>query len=90
MTERWRTCLGYVNNGLGWLLSRFYIEKAFSQAGKELGDQIIADIKEQFISRLDSLDWMDDEVKKLAADKVHAIVQKIGYPTKVGFLPFIT
>ncbi|KAH8907243.1 zincin [Coniochaeta sp. PMI_546] len=82
VTDRWRTCLSHVDNGLGWILSRFYVEKAFSAAAKDLGDQIVSDIKEQFISRLADLDWMDDEVKKLAADKVNAIIQKIGYPTK--------
>lgn len=57
------------------------MEKAFSAQAKELGDQIVSDIKQQFISRLTDLDWMDEEVKKLAADKVNAIIQKIGYPT---------
>jgi endothelin-converting enzyme len=85
--ERWRTCLGHVDAGLGWILSRFYVEKAFSAAAKDLGDQIVSDIKQQFISRLADLDWMDEEVKKLAADKVNAIIQKIGYPTKVGCMP---
>lgn len=42
----------------------------------------MSDIKEQFISKIDTLDWMDQEVKKLAVDKVNAIVQKIGYPTQ--------
>ncbi|KAB5582760.1 hypothetical protein GE09DRAFT_1076327 [Coniochaeta sp. 2T2.1] len=79
--DRWRTCLGHVDGGLGWILSRFYVEKAFSADAKDLGDTIVSDIKEQFISRLADLEWMDDEVKKLAADKVKAIIQKIGYPT---------
>lgn len=81
VTDRWRTCVSHVDEGLGWVLSRFYVEKAFSAKAKDLGDQIVSDIKEQFISRIDSLDWMDKEVKKLASDKVNAIIQKIGYPT---------
>lgn len=72
-----------MDDGLGWILSRFFVEKAFSSEAKDLGDQIVFDIKQQFISRLADLDWMDEEVKKLAADKVNAIIQKIGYPTKV-------
>lgn len=63
-------------------MSRFYIEAAFSEAAKKYGDQIIMDIKQQFTTRLSDLDWMDDSVKKLAANKVHNIDQKIGYPTK--------
>ncbi|KAK1772594.1 zincin [Phialemonium atrogriseum] len=78
--ERWRTCISHVNGALGWTLSRFYVEAAFSAKAKDLGNQIVSDIKEQFTARIKTLDWMDDEVKKLAIDKVNAIVQKIGYP----------
>ncbi|KAJ2990571.1 hypothetical protein NUW58_g2883 [Xylaria curta] len=81
-SERWKTCLNYVDGTIGWILSRFYIEAAFSEAAKKYGDQIILDIKQQFTTRLGDLDWMDDSVKKLATNKVHNIDQKIGYPTK--------
>ncbi|KAI0427848.1 peptidase family M13 [Xylaria sp. FL1042] len=81
-SERWKTCLSYVDGTLGWILSRFYIEATFSEAAKDYGDQIILDIKQQFTTRLSELDWMDDSVKKLATNKVHNIDQKIGYPTK--------
>ncbi|KAL7623935.1 hypothetical protein AAE478_005492 [Parahypoxylon ruwenzoriense] len=79
--ERWKTCVGYVDSTLGWMLSRFYIEAAFSDDAKKYGDQIITDIKQQFISRLNGLTWMDDSVKKLAVNKVNNIDQKIGFPT---------
>ena len=81
--ERWRTCVGHVDNGLGWILSRFFVEKAFSEKAKELGDQIVSDIKEMFIEKLKITTWMDKNVIELAIEKVHKIVQKIGYPTKV-------
>ncbi|KAI0441282.1 peptidase family M13 [Xylaria telfairii] len=81
-SERWKTCLSYVDGTLGWILSRFYIEATFSEAAKKYGDQIILDIKQQFTTKLGDLDWMDESVKKLAANKVHNIDQKIGYPTK--------
>ncbi|KAF2840791.1 endothelin-converting enzyme [Patellaria atrata CBS 101060] len=80
--ERWRTCVGHVDNGLGWILSRFFVEKAFSAKAKEFGDQIVSDIKAQFIETLKRTEWMEDEVVELAISKVHNIVQKIGYPTK--------
>ncbi|KAF2970462.1 hypothetical protein GQX73_g3160 [Xylaria multiplex] len=81
-SERWKTCLSYVDGTIGWILSRFYIEATFSEAAKNYGDQIILDIKQQFTTRLGDLEWMDDSVKKLATNKVHNIDQKIGYPTK--------
>jgi endothelin-converting enzyme len=80
--ERWRTCVKHVDNGLGWILSRVYIENAFSEAAKNFGDMIVSDIKSQFIKKLDASEWMTGDVRELAINKVHNIVQKIGYPTK--------
>lgn len=82
-SERWRTCVGHVDDGLGWILSRFFVEKAFSAKAKDFGDQIVSDIKEMFIQKLKVSSWMDKSVIDLAIEKVHKIVQKIGYPTKV-------
>ncbi|EYE94245.1 M13 family metallopeptidase [Aspergillus ruber CBS 135680] len=80
--ERWRKCINVLDGGLPWSLSRFYVLDSFSRASKELGDQIISDIKERFVFTLDQSSWMSPEVKKLGIQKVGNIVQKIGYPTK--------
>ena len=80
--ERWRFCVRDANRGLGWILSKFFVEKAFSKEAKQFGDTIVSDIKDEFISKLDSADWMSPEVRELGIEKVHNIVQKIGYPTK--------
>ncbi|KAH7087462.1 hypothetical protein FB567DRAFT_442117 [Paraphoma chrysanthemicola] len=79
--ERWRTCVGHVDDGLGWILSRFFVEKAFSAEAKQFGDTIIKDIKTEFAKKLKAADWMDDDTTAKAVEKVHNIVQKIGYPT---------
>ncbi|PBP18292.1 Metalloproteases (zincins), catalytic [Diplocarpon rosae] len=80
--DRWRTCVDHVDDGLGWILSRFFVEKAFSEKAKMFGDQIVSDIKDTFIEKLKRTEWMDKSVVDLAIEKVHKIVQKIGYPTK--------
>ncbi|PSR81949.1 endothelin-converting enzyme 1 [Coniella lustricola] len=80
--ERWRTCVGVVDSDLPWILSRFFVESAFSKEAKDLGDQIIHDIKDEFIVKLNHSEWMTKNVRQLAIDKVNLIRQKIGYPTK--------
>ncbi|KAI8165535.1 Endothelin-converting enzyme 1 [Colletotrichum sp. SAR 10_70] len=80
--ERWRTCVGQVDDGVGWILSRFFVEKAFSEKAKKFGDTIITDIKTEFAKKLKATKWMDKETTKKAINKVHNIIQKIGYPTK--------
>jgi len=80
--DRWRTCVSHIDDGLGWILSRFFIEKAFSAKAKEFGDLIVSDIKDEFVEKLKATEWMDDSVIQLAINKVHNIMQKIGYPTE--------
>ncbi|KAB8212336.1 hypothetical protein BDV34DRAFT_231853 [Aspergillus parasiticus] len=80
--ERWRKCIRSLDDNLGWTLSRFYVLDSFSEASKELGDQIVSDIKERFVYTLRQTSWMPSEVRDLAIKKVGNIVQKIGYPTK--------
>lgn len=81
--ERWRTCVSHVDDGLGWILSRFFVERAFSADAKDFGNQIVSDIKDMFIEKLKATTWMDSSVIDLGIEKVHRIVQKIGYPSKV-------
>ncbi|THC88222.1 hypothetical protein EYZ11_012331 [Aspergillus tanneri] len=80
--DRWRKCIATLDEDLGWILSRFYVLDAFSEASKNLGDQIVSDIKERFMFTLHQTDWMSPEVRKLGIQKVENIVQKIGYPSK--------
>ncbi|OGE58017.1 hypothetical protein PENARI_c001G11077 [Penicillium arizonense] len=80
--ERWRKCLGRLDEGLGWSLSRFYVLDSFPEASKKLGDQIVSDIKERFVFTLDQTSWMSGDVRKLGIQKVENIIQKIGFPTK--------
>ncbi|KIH92144.1 endothelin-converting enzyme [Sporothrix brasiliensis 5110] len=78
--ERWRTCVSHAGGTLGWILSRFFVEASFSAAAKGFGNRIISDIKAAYLQNFDSLAWMDDETRKVAAEKVHNIDQKVGYP----------
>lgn len=71
--ERWRTCIKFTDGGLGWILSKFFVEKAFSQEAKEFGDRIVSDIKVQFIKKLSHVDWMTKDVKDLGIEKVHNV-----------------
>ncbi|KAL1601682.1 hypothetical protein SLS60_006597 [Paraconiothyrium brasiliense] len=80
--ERWRRCVGHIDDGLGWFLSRFFVEKAFSAEAKTFGDTIINDIKAEFAKKLKAAKWVDNATTKKGIDKVHNIVQKIGYPTQ--------
>ena len=67
--ERWRTCVKVADNGLGWILSKFFVDKAFSESARNFGDQIVSDIKIQFIEKLKKAEWMTKEVRELGIEK---------------------
>ena len=71
--ERWRTCIKFTDGGLGWILSKFFVEKAFSAESKDFGDRIVSDIKTQFISKLKDAEWMTEDVRELGIEKVHNV-----------------
>ena len=54
---------------LGWILSKFFIEKAFSAEAKDFGDRIVSDIKSQFVKKLKEAKWMSKDVRKLGIEK---------------------
>ena len=78
--ERWRTCIRSCDNTMGWSLSKFYVDKAFSPGDKDFGEQIIDDIRDSFVVLLREAQWMEPEVRQIAEKKVAAIDKKIGYP----------
>lgn len=82
-TERWRTCIDHVDAGLGWILSRFFLEGRFSAEDRALGIGIIEDIKKVYADTFRGLAWMEDAVRKEALRKLELMDLKIGYPLEV-------
>ena len=79
---RWKTCVGMVDNELGEALGQEFVARAFSPELKERTLHMTKQIEQAMADDIQSLDWMDDETKARALDKLHAIVNKIGYPDR--------
>ncbi|KAK0628775.1 hypothetical protein B0T17DRAFT_614650 [Bombardia bombarda] len=85
LNNRWDTCLKHLEEiGLGWILSRYFVGNSFSSREKKMGNEIIADVRRAYVEKFTALDWMEDEVKEEAIDKVNFMAQKIGYPSQVA------
>lgn len=54
---------------VGWILSKFFIESAFSEEAKVFGDRIVSDIKAQFVKKLQKTDWMSEDVRQKGIEK---------------------
>ncbi|KAB5574674.1 hypothetical protein PHYPO_G00211730 [Pangasianodon hypophthalmus] len=79
----WRQCAVYVNNNMENAVGRLYVEEAFAGDSKDMMDEMIAGIREVFVSNLQDLAWMDDETKKAAEEKARAIRERIGFSENI-------
>lgn len=78
--DRSGLCLTSLNEHLGFLSGRFFVQEAFSPEAKATAESIIADIISAFKSRLPELAWLDPKTRRKAEQKADAVSIKVGYP----------
>lgn len=72
--------LGSVNGMIGEAVGKLYVDQKFPKEAKEKAEVMIDDIIEAFKSRINNLDWMGEDTKVKAVDKLNKFTVKIGYP----------
>jgi len=82
LPPRWKRCVRLVDGSLGEALGRVYVEKTFSPEAKQQTVQMTREIEAAMGDEIRNLPWMGPETKQHAQEKLHAIVNKIGYPDK--------
>ncbi len=82
MQPRWKRVLGTTSRGLGEALGQLYVEKHFPQESKDRMLVLVENLRLAFADRISKLDWMTDETKEKALEKLNRITVKVGYPDK--------
>lgn len=80
MRERWRRVLGVTNRALGDAIGQKFSEKHFPPEAKERMINLVENLRVALGQRIDNLEWMSDETKEKAHEKLATIRVKIGYP----------
>jgi predicted metalloendopeptidase len=72
---RWKTCLGEMDEELGWLTSAFFVQRAFSPAAnaKALGERIIHDVNNVYVAKLEAPSFTSDVLKALLLSKCESL-----------------
>lgn len=78
----WRRGVESVNDNLGEIVGKVYVEKHFSPQAKEQVTILVKNLLKAYEERIKKLDWMSSETKKQALDKASKFTVKIGYPDK--------
>ena len=79
---RWKRAVSAVESGLGEALGQLYVERFFPPAAKERMEKLVKNLQVALGERIAVQDWMSDETKKVAQEKLDAFYVKVGYPNK--------
>lgn len=79
---RWKRVVGQTDGALGELIGQVYVKEYLPAGTKEKLVEIGNAIKTVFAERINALDWMSDETKEKALEKLNGVIMKVGYPDK--------
>jgi len=82
MQPRWKRCLQSVDQDLGDLLGRAYVQEQFSPEARARALKMVQNLEAALGERIAALDWMSDATKVAAKRKLDAFANRIGYPDK--------
>jgi putative endopeptidase len=82
LPARWKRCVRLTDNELGEALGQEFVRRNFSQETKDRVLRMTKEIEQAMQEDIEQLAWMSPETKKQALEKLHAVVNKIGYPDK--------
>lgn len=80
--ERWKRIASRVDQSLGEALGQLWVKKYFPAEAKERMLTLVDNLQKVYRERIEKLDWMAPETKKVALVKLDKFVKKIGYPDK--------
>jgi putative endopeptidase len=81
-TPRWQVVSGLIDGQLGDLVGQLYVNKYFKPEAKQRMQDLVNNLQQTFANRIKQLDWMSDETKTRALEKLNAFTKKIAYPDK--------
>ena len=82
MPPRWKRCVRRVDADLGEALGQVFVQKTFGPDTKQRALVMTKGIEAAMESEIRQLPWMGEATKQRALEKLHGIVNKIGYPDK--------
>jgi putative endopeptidase len=80
LRARWKRGVALVEEALGEAVGRIYVERHFPPHSKQMMDELVAHLLEAYRQSISKLDWMGEETKQKAYDKLDKFRPKIGYP----------
>jgi putative endopeptidase len=82
MKPRWKRALSKSNGNVGEQIGKLFVEAHFPEESKQKVLDLIGNINKVFKERVQKLEWMGEDTKAKAMEKLSKFTYKIGYPDK--------
>ncbi|WP_082819657.1 M13 family metallopeptidase [Alteromonas stellipolaris] len=77
---RWRRAVSLSNAHVGEVIGKVYVKQYFPPEAKERMTEMVSNLLLAYKDSIEKLDWMTDETREQALDKLSKFTVKIGYP----------
>ncbi len=78
--DPWRRAVATVNGSLGEVVGKVYVKNHFPPEAKERMLTLVGNLINAYEKSIKELEWMSEETKVQALDKLSKFTSKIGYP----------
>ena len=82
LRARWKRGVALVEGAMGEAVGKEYVARHFPPHSKAMMDELVANLLAAYRQSISKLDWMTDETKQRAFEKLDTFRPKIGYPEK--------
>lgn len=82
LRERWKRGVSLVEGAMGEAVGRIYVDRHFQPSAKQSMDVLVDYLVDAYRESIAGLDWMTDETRARALEKLEMFTPKIGYPVK--------
>ena len=79
---RWKRAMSVPNGILGEAVGEMYVSRYFPESSKQKMVALVENLRTALGQHIAELEWMSDETKEKAQEKLAAFTVKIGYPDK--------
>jgi putative endopeptidase len=80
--ERYKRAISMVEGALGEEIGKEYVKRHFPESSKKQMQVLVQNLLKAYEVSIKNLDWMTEETKVKALDKLAKFTPKIGYPDK--------
>ena len=82
VTPRWKRAVNLVDGLMSDAVGQMFVEKYFPKEAKDEMVELVGKLQKSLGERIQAQEWMTEETKAKALDKLAAFTVKVGYPDK--------